>query len=320
MLYPTDKKVFCDFIKPYYDSSTSLLEDIDILSKEKFHLEQSLDIRIANFVMKYIASYMNPLNFEKSKSLDSIVDNIYFATYCCGNPDWYQLSMLCDMTKTSGLIKNILNINTKNIPLNDNDGVVFDLGTGTGVLLLGSYILMKRNGINAQYVGIEENSVASRNANFLLSQISSDLEVIEGDILGNKPEDDFKLGNYTDIYKDCLPIMVISELIPTDSNFFNEEAYLDAIRFFQNGFPSKRPLYFPEGVICESFGYGIKHIVLPTDLDEDNVRYVNLKPKKLILPQGDIKLSNVGSEFKYIFEPPEIYCGKVHVTNSVKRW
>ncbi len=131
--------------------------------------ERIRNIDIINLVSKYLFLYLNPDYIDKKIGLSDIQKVKEKIKYNSNNSfirkNFYQLSMLSDIGKTSIIIKDIIN---RKIKKESNHFIGVDLGTGTGILLLSSYINAKRNNFSdIENIGFDINkNLICRNEKF----------------------------------------------------------------------------------------------------------------------------------------------------------
>jgi hypothetical protein len=193
-------------LEEYY-VNRPIQDDIVALSSKSLSCEydrKKVNELILNFIIKYLAEYLEILEtnilkvrqqinetiqmaYTASKTPDSYIANVY-AEMCNGHQgsDFYPLMCVADLRATAAIVKEII--------FNDrfeSEGrfVGLDFGSGTGILTAAMVIAAKRRQIDKILcVGVEMNSIAAMKSRRVLEKLFGEEQVAIawGDI--TKPE------------------------------------------------------------------------------------------------------------------------------------
>ncbi|MFW5489198.1 MAG: hypothetical protein ACNI3A_12415 [Desulfovibrio sp.] len=175
-----------EIIEPHLHTPTSLIRDIDRLCTPSTPIT---DGAVLNLVIKYFFAYVHPSSCPHVVRLEEITRLFQaFSQLNDKTPGGrprsrtmqlmkqveFGLRMLADVPKTARIVRSIIR---RNLPPSESF-LGFDIGTGSGILLLAMYIMARRNGFEKiENIGLEVEDTAARRTRSLAARLEFGLVI-----------------------------------------------------------------------------------------------------------------------------------------------
>ncbi len=164
-----------DIIEPHLHTPTSLARDIDRLCLPSTPVT---DGAVLNLVIKYFFAYVHPTSISHVVGLEEITrlfkafsqlnDGPKSRTMQMMKQYEFGLRMLADVPKTTRIVRSII---CRSLAPRESF-LGFDIGTGSGILLLSMYIMARRNGFaNIENIGMDVDEAAVRRTRSLANRL-----------------------------------------------------------------------------------------------------------------------------------------------------